>query len=99
MNCFEVQSWPSSTEPSPNVISTVPLLAESNEGSMSTYTVHGHPNEQGLPEESQSLSYLIKWISALLIKLQVKYKLSDSVLTVLISILRLIFTLISHPLQ
>ena len=99
VDCFEVLPQLSSTEPSPNVISTVQLLPESNEGSMSTYTVHGHPNEQGLSEESQSLFYLIKWISALLIKLQVKYKLSDSVLTALISILQLIFTLISHPLQ
>ena len=97
MDCFEVQPQTSSTEPSPNVVSTVPLVPESNEGSTSTHTVH--PIEQELPDESQSLFYLIKWISALLIKLQVKYKLSDSVLTALISILQLIFTIISHPLK
>ena len=35
----------------------------------------------------------------ILIKVKVKYKLSDSVITTLLSILQMIFTLISHPLR
>ena len=96
VNCFETQLQPSSVEPLPaNVISAMHMLPESNEHSATSI----QSNEQELPEESQSFSYLSKWISAILIKLQIKYKLSDSALTALISILHLIFTIISHPLQ
>ena len=58
-------------------------------------------NESSAAESGlfQPVLRLNKWISVLLIKVKVKYKLSDSVLTTLLSILQLIFTLISHPLQ
>ena len=93
---FEIENQPSSVEPLPaNVTSAMHKLPESNEH----FTTSIQSNEQELPEESQSFSYLSKWISAILIKLQIKYKLSDSALTALISILHLIFTIISHPLQ
>ena len=55
-------------------------------------------NEKESSEEPGSSSVLYLF-SVLLVKLQVKYKLSDSVMTALISILQLIFTLTSHPLQ
>ena len=74
--------------------SATPLLPEQNEGCTSSMC----PNEKESSEEpgSSSVLYLI---SVLLVKLQVKYKLSDSVMTTLISILQLLFTLTSHPLQ
>ena len=48
----------------------------------------------------QPILHLNKWICVILIKvIKVKYKLSDSFITTLLSILQMIFTLISHPLR
>ena len=51
-----------------------------------------HPNESESSGLLQSVLHLNKWISILLIKVKVKYKLSDSVLVTFLSILQLIFS-------
>ena len=89
-DCFEVSAQPSPMD----YPSAAPLLPEQNEGCTS-----GMCSNEKESSEEPGLSSVLYLFSVLLVKLQVKYKLSDSVMTALISILQLIFTLTSHPLQ
>ena len=94
--CSQSESLESSLSVSPHEVEMPAVTEESLSVS---------PHEVEMPavnEEASSLpSYLnlSTWISVLLIKLQAKYKLSDNVMLAFVSVLRLLFAIISHPLQ
>jgi len=91
-NCFEVSMEDSSPVACSPIVPSAPEHDE-------VYTAN--ENESSAVESGllQPVLRLNKWVSILLVKVKVKYKLSDNVLTALLSILQLIFFLISHPLQ
>lgn len=102
-DCFEAltdQPSPIASSPAPLPIASSPApLPISDQNEECTSSASNNEKDSESSSQGTGLSPVLYLISFLLIKLQVKYKLSDSVMTTLISILQLIFSLTSHPLQ
>ena len=111
IDCFEESSMPTTVSmsrcsQSESLESSLSVsLHEVEMPAVTKESLSVSPHEVEMPavtEEASPLpSYLnlSRWISVLLIKLQAKYKLSDNVMLAFVSVLRLLFAIISHPLQ